>query len=443
MDIALKKRMPKLSWQLFICISFMFLLFAGCFIIYQEQRERQFKVALLSQQLQNYNEHLNEALQTMPLEDSSLNLYIASHPVPSIRITILDDHGYVLYDNKTDKYPNLSDHRSRKEIRDAVAKGSGYDISRVSSSVGEAYFYSATFFPDRNIIIRSALPYDEELPQSLKADKTFLWFALSLILVLTLALYWLTARIANAIDRKQEKASFELQKELTQNLAHEFKTPIAEIRAYLETLQSTPGMPEETRTHFIERSFVLSRRLSDLTEDLSTLDAIESDRSSLSFEDIDVVSIISQAVRESENAMARHKQVLRLNLPESIPVKGNAKLIFSIFKNLIDNAVLYAGEGSTLCIEAWHESNRWRFAFSDDGHGVPEKSLAKLYERFYRTDKGRSREFGGTGLGLAIVKDAVVFHGGDIRAEPVLPHGLKHEFWIMESPADRKFKGRG
>lgn len=430
--------MPKLSWQLFICISFMFLLFAGCFIIYQEQRERQFKVALLNQQLQNYNEHLSEALQTMPLEDNSLNLYIASHPVPSIRISVLDDHGYVLFDNKTDRYPNLSDHRNRKEIRDAVTKGSGYDISRVSSSVGEAYFYSATFYPDKNIIIRSALPYDEELPQSLKADKTFLWFALSLILILTLALYWFTARIADAIDKKQEKASFELQKELTQNLAHEFKTPIAEIRAYLETLQNTPGMPEETRTHFIERSFVLSRRLSDLAEDLSTLDAIESERTSLSFEEIDVVPIISQAVRESEDALARHKQVLRLNLPASIPLKGNEKLIFSIFKNLIDNAVLYAGDGSTLSIEAWHESNKWRFVFSDNGHGVPETSLAKLYERFYRTDKGRSRAFGGTGLGLAIVRDAVLFHGGDIWAEPVLPHGLKHEFWIMESPKSRR-----
>ena len=433
MDTTSKRKKTTLSWKLFISFGFMFLLFAVCFIVYQNQRERQFKVALLNQQLQNYNAHLDEALQRIPLEDESLNQYIASHPVPSIRISVLDVNGYVLYDNKTDSYPIMSDHRSRKEIRDAIAKGSGYDIGRMSSSVGEEYFYSATYCPEKNIIIRSALPYDDDLPQSLKADRTFLWFALTLVFLLTLVLYWFTGRIVETIDKKQEKASFELQKELTQNLAHEFKTPIAEIRAYLETLQNTPDMPEDTRMRFIGRSFALSRRLSDLTEDLSTLDAIEADRSSLLFEEIDAAEIVLQAVQETKEALTRHRQTIDLDLPASIPVTGNRKLIFSIFKNLIDNAVFYAGEGASISIRARRDGTRWKFVFSDNGPGVPEDSLAKLYERFYRTDKSRSRESGGTGLGLSIVKDAVLLHGGDIRAEAVHPHGLKHEFWISEA----------
>lgn len=430
MDTIIKKKTLTLSWQLFFSIGILFLLFAGCFLVYQSRRERLFKIALLNQQLLDYNAHLGEALLYRPLEDDSLNEYIASHPVPSIRITLLDPHGYVLYDNRTDAYPNLGNHLNRKEIQDALSKGSGYVLDRVSSTVDEEFFYSATFFPEQNLIIRSALPYDDNLPSILRADTTFLWFALALITLLAGVLYWLSQRTGEQIDRNQEKANFALQKELTQNISHELKTPIAEIRAYLETLQDHKDMPEETRARFLLRSNELARRLSALVEDLSTLDTMDAGRMAQPFEEVDLAEIIRQVTLETEDTLTGEGMTLALSIPESIPINGNPKLLYGIFRNLMDNALQYAGKGAGISLQAWRDGEIWHFIFADNGNGVPEASLPKLYERFYRTDKGRSRKLGGTGLGLAIVKDAILLHGGDIRASANSPHGLKHEFWL-------------
>ena len=221
--------------------------------------------------------------------------------------------------------------------------------------------------------------------------------------------------------------SLELQKQLTQNISHELKTPLSGIRAYLETLHLHPEMPEETRTQFIERSCALARRLADLTEDLNTLDAAE--RVVLR-EELNVADILLQVLQDTEEDFRERQMSLETNFPESIPLTGDRKLLYSLFRNLVDNSLRYAGEGSTVSVRARKEGKNWLFSFSDNGPGVPEESLPHLYERFFRTDKGRSRELGGTGLGLSIVREAVRLHGGDIQAHAVSPHGLQHSFML-------------
>jgi signal transduction histidine kinase len=101
-------------------------------------------------------------------------------------------------------------------------------------------------------------------------------------------------------------------------------------------------------------------------------------------------------------------------LPQDICIQGNWQLLYSIFRNLTDNAINYAGTGTVINLIAERQSDCWHFTFSDSGAGVPAKHLPRLFERFYRVDKGRSRNMGGTGLGLAIVKNAVLLHGGTI-----------------------------
>ena len=103
-------------------------------------------------------------------------------------------------------------------------------------------------------------------------------------------------------------------------------------------------------------------------------------------------------------------------------------MIYSIFRNLTDNAIAHAGNNTTVTISAKKENNKWLFTFSDNGTGVESKHLARLFERFYRVDKGRSRKLGGTGLGLAIVKNAVLLHGGSIKALNNPDGGLRFEF---------------
>ena len=126
--------------------------------MYQGKREKAFKIALLNQQLQDYNAALGDALQRIPLEEDAVQDYLDMHPIPSVRVTILDSHGFVLFDNRTKEYPNLSDHRSRKEIREALSGGSGYCIDRQSITVDDEYFYSATWIPRGTATTRCSSP---------------------------------------------------------------------------------------------------------------------------------------------------------------------------------------------------------------------------------------------------------------------------------------------
>ena len=417
----------RFSHRLFFSIILLFLLFAGAFLVYQGKREKAFKIALLNQQLQDYNAALGDALQRIPLEEDAVQDYLDMHPIPSVRVTIMDSHGFVLFDNRTKEYPNLSDHRSRKEIREALSGGSGYCIDRQSITVDDEYFYSATWIPAQELIVRSALPYDDNLPLALKADYTFLLYALALMIVLVIVLYGFSRKVAGMVAKVQDQESLALQKELTQNISHELKTPLAGIRGYLETMNLHPDMPDETRRQYTERSLSLTRRLADLVDDLSTLDEAERD---VLFEEVDVAEIISQVFQDTEEDFKEKKFSLHIDIPETIPIQGNRKLLYGLFRNLADNSLRYAGEGRTVSLQARPEGRKWHFVFSDDGPGVPQESLPHLYERFYRTDKGRSRELGGTGLGLSIVYEAVSIHGGEIHPEAASPHGLMHVFTL-------------
>ena len=119
-------------------------------------------------------------------------------------------------------------------------------------------------------------------------------------------------------------------------------------------------------------------------------------------------------------------------LPEIIITNGNNSLIYSIFRNLMDNAINYAGEGKTIAISAFEQDDKWYFSFSDNGVGIPVEHMSRVFERFYRVDKGRSRSLGGTGLGLAIVKNAVMLHGGTIIAQAPTNGGLCFKFTLKK-----------
>ncbi|MBR1503735.1 MAG: GHKL domain-containing protein [Prevotella sp.] len=133
--------------------------------------------------------------------------------------------------------------------------------------------------------------------------------------------------------------------------------------------------------------------------------------------------------------MASRQMTLHNYLPKGIIIQGNYTLLYSIFRNLMDNAINYAGQGTTIEISATQQSDYWQFTFKDNGIGIPAKHLPRIFERFYRIDKGRSREMGGTGLGLAIVKNAVQLHGGNITISTPATGGLAFEFTLKTEGA--------
>lgn len=235
-------------------------------------------------------------------------------------------------------------------------------------------------------------------------------------------------------DITQEEEQARLKRQLTQNIAHELKTPVSSIQGYLETILNTPNIPQETIHTFLERSYAQSNRLTVLLRDISVLTRMDEAPNMVEREKVDLSKMVQNMLNEVAMGL-EEKQITVLNLlPSQLFINGNYSLLYSIFRNLTDNAIAYAGHGITITINCFREDEKfYYFNFSDSGCGVAETHLNRLFERFYRVDKGRSRKLGGTGLGLAIVKNAVLFHGGTIIAKNNPNGGLEFVFTLLKS----------
>lgn len=234
-------------------------------------------------------------------------------------------------------------------------------------------------------------------------------------------------------DVTQEEEQARLKKQLTQNIAHELKTPVSSIQGYLETIVNNPDLPREKINAFLDRSYAQSNRLAHLLRDISVLTRMEEAPGMIETESVNITSIMHNILNEVALEL-EEKQISAHNmLPKGLTVQGNASLLYSIFRNLTDNAIAYAGSGISISIRCFREDDRfYYFSFSDTGIGVSAEHLSRLFERFYRVDKGRSRKMGGTGLGLAIVKNAVILHGGSIFAKNNPGGGLEFIFTLCK-----------
>ena len=222
-----------------------------------------------------------------------------------------------------------------------------------------------------------------------------------------------------------------LKRQLTQNVAHEFKTPVCSIQGYLETiLQNYPdNITPEQMHHFLERCYSQSTRLDRLVQDISQLNEITGGVQRVHKEPVDLSALVNGLLQEVNNKVEDMGMAVENLLPSSVMLLADSSMLYSIFRNLFDNAIAYAGEGATVKISCFRtDESFYYFSFSDNGGGVPEECLPRLFERFYRVDKGRSRKLGGTGLGLAIVKNAVLLHGGTISARNTQGGGLEFIF---------------
>lgn len=188
------------------------------------------------------------------------------------------------------------------------------------------------------------------------------------------------------------------------------------------------------KAQFLQRCYAQAQRLTSLLRDISTLNRLDDAPDMLTdFDTVDISQMVANIQKETALQLKEHSMTFDNRLPADIQVKGNQSLLYSVFRNLTDNAIAYAGEGTTITLSAEKTSQQeWRFTFSDNGVGVPHEHLARLFERFYRVDKGRSRKMGGTGLGLAIVKNAILLHGGSVSVKNALPpgHGLIFTFTL-------------
>ena len=225
-----------------------------------------------------------------------------------------------------------------------------------------------------------------------------------------------------------------LKQQLTSNIAHELKTPLASIKGYLETILSNKNVPKEKMHYFIERAFLQSERLNELLNDISLLNNIEDAGDLFEFKQVKLRPLINDVIENLESRINEKEIKLEVDLSDKVSVLGNDSLLASIFQNFIENSINYAGPKVTIRIRQYLEDEKfYYFSYSDSGKGVPETHLNRIFERFYRVDEGRTRDTGGTGLGLAIVKNAVGLHKGEISVRNRPEGGLEFLFSLSKS----------
>jgi len=427
-----------------------------CFAVFQYFREKQCKSDVLNAQLQIYNHHLLKAFE----KDVDFAHYLKTHeqPLEGQRISIIDFDGKVIYDEKV-PLDSLDNHKSRPEIAQALKKGAGYHISRHSASDGQLYFYSAT--KGKRFIVRSAIPYSASLRDLLKADWAFLWAIFLFSIVMSVLAYFATRRIGRTIERlnifaaKAERGEitdenepfphdelgaisehiiklYTHKRQLTNNLNHELKTPVASIQVCLETLLSGIELSEEKRQELLGRCYANTDRLRRLLADVSLITRMEDGQQVIDREKVVVDDLLCEIADELDALPEDQQMKLHLHLGEPVIVNGNLSLLSSVFRNLTENALAYSGGKNIYVSLLSSEQGFYRLRFEDDGCGVEEEKLSRLFERFYRVDKGRSRQRGGTGLGLSIVKHAILFHGGTISVSNRPSGGLRFEFTLPQ-----------
>ncbi len=439
----------------------------GCFLIFQYHREREFKSAELDAQLQIVNSYiLNELERGKEMKDVSLD---GLHSFGDLRVSVIDGKGNVIYDNSLDALPHDS-HLRRQEIRDALSRGTGFTVRRHSQSTGRTYFYSARK-GENGYVVRTAVPYSVTLSSLLQADYGFIWFMCVVTLVMCVLGFFATRRLGQHISRlnrfaenaekglriydtepfphdelgdisnhivrlyaslqkavadrdrehsaalKQEREKERIKRQLTDNINHELKTPVASIRVCLETLLTHPYLSREKREAFLKRSFTNIDRLSKLLADVALITRMTEGGDAIARSRVDLTSLIIDTIQDCRPAAQRAEIEIKMDIERELKMRGNAQLLTSVFHNLIDNAIAYSG-GSEICISVKQaNTKRCTLTVSDNGTGVDPVHLPRIFERFYRVDKGRSRAAGGTGLGLSIVKNAVLLHDGKISVE--------------------------
>ncbi|WP_304972195.1 cell wall metabolism sensor histidine kinase WalK, partial [uncultured Duncaniella sp.] len=353
----------------------------------------------------------------------------------------------------------------------------GYAVRRHSESTGNYYFYSARK-GDYGNIVRTAVPYSVSFSSLLRPDYGFLWIMGTITLVMCVLGYFATRRVGLHISRlnkfaenaengarisdtepfphdelgeisnhivrlyarlqqavadrdSEHRAALHeqlekerIKKQLTNNINHELKTPVASIRVSVETMLAHRNMSEEKQTLFLQRCLTNTERLQRLLTDVSLLTRMDDGSASILKEQVNLTDIINDVVEDRQIIAATKGITIENYISRNIVMSGNQSLLEAVFNNLVDNAIVYSG-GTRIKIESISIGNdKIVIALSDNGCGVPSEHLPRLFERFYRIDKGRSRAAGGTGLGLSIVKNAVILHGGDITAENQCSGGL-------------------
>ena len=234
------------------------------------------------------------------------------------------------------------------------------------------------------------------------------------------------------------KKSEQMRREFVANVSHELRTPITSVKSYAETLEGEPEMPEETRQRFLGVILNESDRMTKIVQDLLTLSRFDAGSIEFSFDYCSFEKSVKDVYNATRMEAQAHGHEFSLELEIPLPkIRGDKARVEQVLMNMVSNAIKYTKDGGRISMTAgWKDSEVW-CTVKDNGIGIPQEDAAKVFDRFYRVDKARSRESGGTGLGLSIAHEIVVRHGGRIDLQSRLGKGTRITVWLpVEGPKD-------
>ena len=387
-------------------ICAIFALFVAVSLLLYKVNEQTRKKAIIISRIDSYA----GMVEKVAVPDS-LSAFIPS----DIRITITDSLGNVYYDSYDG---NLASHADRPEIRDAQSKGEGISVRRSETS-SLPYIYYARKTNDGRIV-RVAQIFELDLKRLLRTDWPLLAGIFAIALAALMGIYILVDKAQRRESYKAEQEKRRLKHEMTGNISHELKTPVAGIQGYLEILVNHPDCPQEKRLQYTERALAQTMRLSDLIRDISLITKMEEVPQQFSKEKLFLKATVDQVIEEMSAQISEKGMECRNNIPEGCEITANSQLLYAIFRNLIENSVKYAGPDTLITIEGSPASG---VIYMDNGVGVAAEEIEHIFDRFWRGNSTRS-EISGSGLGLSIVRNALLHHGGSIHAFSPEPCGL-------------------
>ena len=352
-----------------------------------------------------------------------------------VRVTVLEASGGVVFDTATDR---REDHSRRDEFKRSLAAGESVVIRR-SDTLGVFMLYSARKVGDH--VIRLAVPYREVMEPVRRAR---LGLAISAVvgLLVAFAVFAITRRLSQRIDalaterdaqkrKLAEAARMErFRREFVENVSHEIKTPLAGVVGAVEMLVEGKTDGDERRS-LLAIAQKESGRIEALVEDILNLARLEhAAASSANFPLCDIGEIANSTADRYRRAADRDGVMIHRSIQEGVIARADREKLDAAIGNLISNALKYGG-GADIEVSVRTVNSHVEIAVRDKGPGIPAEHLPRLFERFYRIDKARSRALGGTGLGLAIVKHIALLHGGKARCESTLGKGSA---FIVELP---------
>lgn len=401
--------------KLILAISSIFMVFATGAVCLGLVSEDSYRRAIIKSRLEGYADMIADKGQR-----------VLEYLPDDVRVTEIEPDGDVLFDS-TLSVDTLKNHLDRPEIRECLRKGTGSAI-RKSATSDNKYFYFAKLYDGR--IIRVAQVFDVALGKFFRADWMLILSIMLLFVLALVVLVWLSDRFQRREAELSDRQTRLLKHEMTGNISHELKTPVSSIQGYLETIVNHPELSEEKRRLFTERSYLQALRLSDMIADISLITKLEEVPEQFQLKPVNIRNVMTEVTEEMSGRLSAQDVRVDNQLPP-VCINANYQLIYSIFRNLVENTLKYAGDGCEIDVSGTMTGEgECSIDYHDTGRGVEEDKLEKIFERFYRIDADRAKPVGGSGLGLSIVRNAVRFHKGSISAYRVVGGGLGFRFTL-------------